>query len=671
MKSNGPEHRISRKVGGGPGLVKAVISGDTKLVKNKLERSIGKSDPNTTESSGGKSVLMIASQKYSETNDERFRDIFVILLNHGADITYITKSNETVFNYIDGALSDYLIQLIAYNQKLIIKILNLNVKLNDKFENFFTKLFQKNRLCVKSINPQINDLLYKILKNGQISKTNFETLYKSNLQWDKDIVTCFLDMAYININKGTVDVNEKFGNYLLLEIAILMGHVELVKLLIENVAIYEKDKANKLYMPGYYSDKYTERTSSAQKLLVDELLRKKDNSSILKLLSIEGLNMDNTCYILKTLIQEPEISINDVFEGYTLLKASIYNYCEDVTKILLEKGADYRIVDDGVGIINFLTPQFNKHKNYDDDKKTQYDNPMKEAVFRNMISKADYRFLAKINDKKLLNKYLTLTVESPNLDVNSVSWDYTLLELAVNSGSDSLVTELINKGANSSKITKIHRFFTDMFNSESKFMYTNLSAVILNMIENKDYRFLPEFSKMYIIDYQEYKYRDLIEIINYYIKILIDSPDIDLNMRVKGYSTLLGIAVTNNLQDRVEDLLEKDVDYNIPHNGKSIIEYVFESNLDTQDLVFRHMIEKSDYKFIPKIRGQDTEDGQEQLYYYLKTSVLSSKTREQLLELYKYIELLEDMYKRSFLRNTINEKISGTKGGRRRTQRSK
>jgi hypothetical protein len=381
--------------------------------------------------------------------------------------------------------------------------------------------------------------------------------------------------------------------------------------------------------------------------------------------------MDNTCYVLKTLIQEPEISINDVFEGHTLLQASIYNYCEDVTKTLLEKGADYRIVDDGVGIINFLTPQFNKHNNYDDDDdKTQYDSPMKEAVFRNMISKADYRFLAKINDKKLLNKYLTLTVDAPNLDVNSVAGGYTLLELAVNSGSDSLVTKLINKGANTSKITKMHRFFTDMFDSDINFMYANLNAVIQNMIANKDYRFLPEFSKMYIIDYQEYKYRDLIKIINYYIKQLIDTPDIDLNMRIKGYtSTILGIAVTNNLQDNVEELLEKGVDYNIPHNGKSILEYVYESNPDTQDIVFSHMIEKGDYKFIPKIRGQDIIDGQEELYYYLKTAVLASKTQEQLLELYKYTQLLEDLYKKDFLRKTINEKLSGTKGGRRRTRR--
>ena len=623
------------QAGGGQGLLNAVISGDEKNVKSKLESRFGKSDPNTVEAPGGKSVLMISAQKYSETKNQKFYNIFFILLNNNANLFYITSSNEMVFNYIDDTLSDYLVQQLQYRNDLLDKLFNLNFVINDKFENFLKKLLKKNYNHVKSNNPKINDILYTIMKADKIDEIKFESIIKDPIIYEKEI-NYFLDIVYDKVKRGTLDVNEKIGGYLLLEYAVLMGNVELVKLLIEKGAVYKTDKPSQLYFDSYYPD-YKEKSKQAHQIFVDELIKRKDNNSMLQLVSINGLNKNISCIVLNILINEPK-----------LLEPSIYNRCESVTKILLEKGADYRLVNNGIGIINFLN-----RLNYSDE-----DYQMKEDVFRHMISKGDYRFLVNINSKKLFNKYLKLVIESPQLNVNSVQSDYTLLELAVKFENDKLVVELFNKGADASKIVKLHRFFTDIIEIDtldilSKIIY----PVIQNLMEHKDYRFLQEFSKSYIIEYLEYKYTFLIGILDFYMKKIIETPGIDLNMLINNFSTMLGIAVTNNLKNTIIELLEKGADYKKLHNNQSILEYVFEGNAQTQYVIFNYMLKKSDYKFIPKIRGQDTPQGQQDLYYYLKTAIETTTTREGLLELNNYIQLLEDYNQKGELRSFVNQRI--------------
>ena len=622
----------NNQAGGGQGLLNAVISGDEKNVKSKLESTFGKSDPNTVEAPGGKSVLMISAQKYSETKNQKFYNIFFILLNNNANLFYITSSNEMVFNYIDDTLSDYLVKQFENRNDLLNKIFNLNIVINNKFENFLKKLFTITYYQVKSNNPQINDIIYKIMKTNKIEKIKFESFIKNPEVYEKEI-NYFLDIAHDKIKRGTLDVNEKIGDYLLLEYAVFMGNVELVKLLIEKGAVYKTDKPSQLYFDSYKSE-YKEKSKQAHQIFVDELVKRKDNHSLLQLLSINGLNKNISCNVLNILINEPK-----------LLEPSIYNRCESVTKILLEKGADYKLVNNGIGIINFL--------NYSNE-----DYQMKEDVFRHMISKGDYRFLVNINSKKLFNKYLKLVIESPQLNVNSVQSDYTLLELAVKFENDKLVVELFNKGADASKIVKIHRFFTDIIEIDTLDILSKIiNPVILNMMEHKDYRFLQEFSKSYIIEYLEYKYTFLIGILDFYMKKIIDTPGIDLNMLINNFSTMLGIAVTNNLKNRIIELLEKGADYKKLHNNQSILEYVFEGNAETQYVIFNYMLKKSDYKFIPKIRGQDTPQGQQDLYYYLKTAIETTTTREGLLELNNYIQLLEDYNQKGELRSFVNQRI--------------
>jgi hypothetical protein len=623
------------QAGGGQGLLNAVLNGDEKNVKSKLESRFGKSDPNTVEAPGGKSVLMISAQKYSETKNQKFYNIFFILLNNNANLFYITSSNEMVFNYIDDTLSDYLVQQLQYRNDLLDKLFNLNFVINDKFENFLKKLLKKNYNHVKSNNPKINDILYTIMKADKIDEIKFESIIKDPIIYEKEI-NYFLDIVYDKVKRGTLDVNEKIGGYLLLEYAVLMGNVELVKLLIEKGAVYKTDKPSQLYFDSYYPD-YKEKSKQAHQIFVDELIKRKDNNSMLQLLSINGLNKNISCNVLNILINEPK-----------LLEPSIYNRCESVTKILLEKGADYRLVNNGIGIINFLN-----RLNYSDE-----DYQMKEDVFRHMISKGDYRFLVNINSKKLFNKYLKLVIESPQLNVNSVQSDYTLLELAVKFENDKLVVELFNKGADASKIVKLHRFFTDIIEIDTLDILSNIiNPVIQNLMEHKDYRFLQEFSKSYIIEYLEYKYTFLIGILDFYMKKIIETPGIDLNMLINNFSTMLGIAVTNNLKNRIIELLEKGADYNKLHNNQSILEYVFEGNYETQEIIFNYMLKNSDYKFIPKIRELDNQQGQQDLYYYLKMAIETTTTREGLLELYKYIQLLEDYNQKDQLRSFVNQRI--------------
>jgi hypothetical protein len=128
-------------------------------------------------------------------------------------------------------------------------------------------------------------------------------------------------------------------------------------------------------------------------------------------------------------------------------------------------------------------------------------------------------------------------------------------------------------------------------------------------------------------------------------------------MLINKYSTLLGFAVTNDLKDRIIELLEKGADYKKLHNNQSILEYVFEGNYETQNVIFYYMLKKSDYKFIPKMRGLDTEQGQYDLYYYLKTAIETTTTREGLLELYNYLQLLEDYNQKGELRSFVNQRI--------------
>jgi hypothetical protein len=48
------------------------------------------------------------------------------------------------------------------------------------------------------------------------------------------------------------------------------------------------------------------------------------------------------------------------------------------------------------------------------------------------------------------------------------------------------------------------------------------------------------------------------------------------------------------------------------------LDCVFEGNYETQEIIFNYMLKNSDYKFIPKIRELDNQQGQQDLYYYFR-----------------------------------------------------
>jgi ankyrin repeat protein len=120
-----------RHIGGGNRLIAAVTANNLPLVTQLLSQILGRSHVNS-KGTGTKTPLIIAAE-----ND--FREIFTLLLRHGADPFIRDNSGKCVINYVSPDAADILLTHIETHGLMRQTLIALTELLTDAPVIFFQK----------------------------------------------------------------------------------------------------------------------------------------------------------------------------------------------------------------------------------------------------------------------------------------------------------------------------------------------------------------------------------------------------------------------------------------------------------------------------------------------------------------------------------------------------
>ena len=299
----------TRKIGGGPGLIKTILENKLPEVKEKLSKLVGKSDVNSPDENGN-TPLMISSQK-------GLNDIFSVILTFSPDLFLKNKEGMAVFHYLDQARIDILLTYM-HNKDLIVRSLDFIQKLT---VNPSVILFLKNVFEKTDFKLFVEKILYYTIKHKAKSCLP-GSLCASNIEENKNFDLSILEWAQTSDNDElkTIVYNYMLKTRQLNYLCILIGdNPDILRERINRDIIAKKIPLHHIKI-GYNSESYC---------IIQKCIFHKLNDVIKALLEYDGPSVYKNEAAVGSIWKITDLDIQDVFFDYAIhnkQKNSIIKY---------------------------------------------------------------------------------------------------------------------------------------------------------------------------------------------------------------------------------------------------------------------------------------------------------------------------------------------------------